>query len=171
MKLDQSSNASILTTCPRDCYDTCGIIVNKINDEIIQVRGDPNHAVSQGKLCKKCSIAYNHEWIDPKARLTQPLRRVGAKGEGKFEPISWDAALAEIASKLKSIIDKHGAQAIYNAHYTGTISLTWLVMSHSTTFMEPLKMVLIRAWLIKRSASLFGVATLRHRGRTLINIG
>jgi anaerobic selenocysteine-containing dehydrogenase len=60
-------NASILSTCPRDCYDTCGIIVNKINDEITQVRGDPNHAVSQGQLCKKCSIAYNHEWTDPKA--------------------------------------------------------------------------------------------------------
>ena len=123
MNQEQTINASILTTCPRDCYDTCGIIVNKSNDDIIQVRGDPDHAVSQGKLCKKCSIAYNHEWIDPRARLTQPLRRVGAKGEGKFEAVSWDVACTEIASKLKNIVDEYGAQAIYNAHYTGTISL------------------------------------------------
>ena len=123
MNQEQTSKASILTTCPRDCYDTCGIIVNKVNDQITQVRGDPNHAVSQGKLCKKCSIAYNHELTDPKARLTTPLRRIGAKGEGKFEPVTWDVACSEIASKLKSIIDRYGSQAIYNAHYTGTISL------------------------------------------------
>ncbi len=123
MKLNPTTDTSILTTCPRDCYDTCGIAVNIKDGKILQVRGDPNHLVSQGKLCKKCSIAYNHEWIDPKARLTQPLRRVGAKGEGKFEVVSWDVACAEIATKLKSIISKDGAQAIYNAHYTGTISL------------------------------------------------
>lgn len=123
MKLNPTSDITILTTCPRDCYDTCGIAVNMKSGKIVQVRGDPNHLVSQGKLCKKCSIAYNHEWIDPKARLTQPLRRVGAKADGKFEAVSWDVACAEIASKLKSIISKNGAQAIYNAHYTGTISL------------------------------------------------
>lgn len=123
MKLNSLSDISILTTCPRDCYDTCGIVVNKKNDVIVQVRGDPNHPVSQGKLCKKCSIAYNHEWIDSSARLTQPLRRVGVKGGGKFEPVSWDLACTEIAAKLKDIISKYGSQTIYNAHYTGTISL------------------------------------------------
>lgn len=123
MKLNSISDISILTTCPRDCYDTCGIVVNKKNDVIVQVRGDPNHPVSQGKLCKKCSIAYNHEWIDSSARLTQPLRRVGVKGGGKFEPVSWDLACTEIAAKLKDIISKYGSQTIYNAHYTGTISL------------------------------------------------
>ena len=123
MKQIQTDSSSILTTCPRDCYDTCGIIVNKTNDKIIQVRGDPDHPVSQGKLCKKCSIAYNHEWIDYKSRLTQPLRRIGNKGEGKFEPVTWDVACAEIASKLKSVINLYGSQAIFNAHYTGTISL------------------------------------------------
>ncbi len=123
MKLTQTDSSSILTTCPRDCYDTCGIVVNKTNNKIIQVRGDPNHPVSQGKLCKKCSIAYNHEWVDPKSRLTKPLRRISNKGEGKFEPVSWEVACSEIASKLKNIINLYGPQAIYNAHYTGTISL------------------------------------------------
>ena len=123
MKPNLSNDITILTACPRDCYDTCGIVVTKSNGEIVQVRGDPNHEVSRGKLCKKCSIAYNHEWISYKARLTQPLRRVGAKGEGKFEPVSWHVACKEIATKLKSIISTNGPQAILNAHYTGTISL------------------------------------------------
>jgi hypothetical protein len=71
---------TVRTTCPRDCYDGCGIIVSRRDGVIRQVRGDPNHPVSRGKLCEKCSAAYNREWIDPCVRLTRPLRRVGAKG-------------------------------------------------------------------------------------------
>ena len=123
----QSTSSAIdsmtLTTCPRDCYDTCGIMVTQKNGAIVQVRGNPNHFVSRGKLCEKCSIAYNHEWRDSKKRITQPLRRTGPKGEGRFESVSWEVACDEIATKLKSIIAKKGPQAIVNAHYTGTISL------------------------------------------------
>jgi anaerobic selenocysteine-containing dehydrogenase len=112
----------IRTTCPRDCYDTCGIVVVK-QDKITHVRGDPAHPVNRGKLCSKCSIAYNREWIDPHVRLTRPLRRIGPKGEGKFEPVSWETALTTIAEQFKQIIAANGAQTILNAHYTGTISL------------------------------------------------
>src|SRR5499433_2190657 len=114
---------TILTTCPRDCFDTCGIAVVKRNGVIAHVRGDPSHPVSRGKLCAKCSISYNREWRNPEARLTRPLRRVGPKGEGRFEPISWDMALAAIADRLKQIVTTTGPQTIINTHYTGTISL------------------------------------------------
>ena len=113
----------IRTTCPRDCYDTCGIVVVKQGGKITQVRGDPAHPVNRGKLCAKCSIGYNREWLDPDARLTRPLRRIGPKGEGTFEPISWETALATIAERFKQIVANGGAQTILNAHYTGTISL------------------------------------------------
>lgn len=113
----------IRTTCPRDCYDTCGVAVHKRNGAIESVRGDPAHFVSQGQLCSKCSIGYNNEWIDPRARLTRPLRRVGGKGEGRFEPVSWDDALTEIAGRLKRIVASAGPQSILNTHYSGTISL------------------------------------------------
>jgi anaerobic selenocysteine-containing dehydrogenase len=115
--------AHIRTTCPRDCYDTCGIVVVKHGDTISHVRGDVEHPVSRGKLCAKCSIAYNREWLDPNVRLTRPLRRVGRKGEGKFEPISWETALETIAGRFKQIIATKGPQTILNAHYSGTISL------------------------------------------------
>ncbi len=113
----------VLTTCPRDCYDTCGILVQRRDGRVTAVRGNPAHAVSRGTLCGKCSTAYNREWRDPKVRLTQPLRRMGAKGEGRFEPVSWDVAVTEIAQRLQHIIAAHGARTIFNAHYTGTISL------------------------------------------------
>ena len=112
----------ILTTCPRDCYDTCGILVHRRGGLITAVRGDPSHPVSRGTLCGKCSTAYNQEWRDPKRRLLEPLRRVGPKGAGGFESISWETALEEIAERLNCAIASHGAASILNAHYTGTIS-------------------------------------------------
>ena len=111
----------IRTTCPRDGYDTCGIVVVKQNDKITHVRGDPTHPVSRGKLCAKCSISYNREWRDPDVRLTRPLRRIGPKGEGKFEPVSWETALTTIAERFTQIVATAGVQTILNAHYTGTI--------------------------------------------------
>src|SRR5262245_25371299 len=113
----------IRTTCPRDCYDACGIAVVKRDGVITQVRGDPHHPVSRGWLCGKCAIAYNAEWRDPRARLTRPLRRVGPKGEGRFEPVSWDAALTAIAERFRQIVVTTGPHTIINTHYTGTLSL------------------------------------------------
>jgi anaerobic selenocysteine-containing dehydrogenase len=113
----------VLTTCPRDCYDACGISVVKRDGAIRHVRGDPDHPVSRGKLCNKCSIGYNGAFLDPQERLTGPLRRVDAKGEGGFEPVSWDDALAEIAERLRSIEATAGGHTVLNAHYTGTFSL------------------------------------------------
>ena len=113
----------VRTACPRDCYDTCGVTVHKRNGAIESVRGDPAHFVSQGQLCTKCSIGYNNEWLDPRARVTRPLRRIGRKGDGRFEPVSWEVAIAAIADRLKRIAAGAGPQAILNTHYSGTISL------------------------------------------------
>ena len=75
----------IRTTCPRDCYDACGIVVKTSAAGEISVVGDPEHDVSRGALCAKCSIGYNGVWRDPRIRLTRPLKRVGPKGKGQFE--------------------------------------------------------------------------------------
>jgi anaerobic selenocysteine-containing dehydrogenase len=123
MNSDSPPEEVILTTCPRDCYDSCGILVEKRHGRVSAVRGNPHHFVSRGTLCGKCSTAYNREWRDSERRLTQPLRRVGPKHLGRFEPISWETALGEIGAKLAAIIAAQGAQHIFNAHYTGTISL------------------------------------------------
>ncbi|WP_374383741.1 molybdopterin-dependent oxidoreductase [Dongia sp.] len=112
----------IKTTCPRDCYDACGIAVAKSPDGRIKVLGDPDHAVSRGALCGKCAIAYNGAYLDRNARLTSPLRRTGPKGSGRFEPIGWDEAISTIADRFQAIAATQGPEAIWHTHYTGTCS-------------------------------------------------
>jgi anaerobic selenocysteine-containing dehydrogenase len=115
----------ILTTCPRDCYDACGVAVHKRDGAIRHVRGDPNHPVSRGRLCTKCTTAYNGVFLDPAARLTAPLLRAGPKGDGIFRHASWDEALAAVAARLSAIAadPQAGPGAILNTHYTGTFAL------------------------------------------------
>ena len=114
---------AIRTTCPRDCYDACGVLVKIATDGTLNVVGDPEHSVSRGALCGKCSIGYNGIWRDPSARLTRPLKRVGPKGTGRFEPTSWNEAIGDIANRLNTICGREGAGAILQTHYTGTCSL------------------------------------------------
>ena len=113
----------IRTTCTRDCYDSCGIAVVKVDGRVRKVLGDPDHPVSRGALCGKCAIAYNGAWRDPALRLSQPLKRSGPKGAGRFEPVGWDEALGDIAKRLKKVVAEQGPEAVLHAHYTGTCSL------------------------------------------------
>ena len=83
----------IRTNCPRDCYDGCGIVIERRDGAITRVLGDPDHPVSRGALCGKCATAYNGVWQDEQARLLYPLKRIGPKGHGQFERINWDEAL------------------------------------------------------------------------------
>jgi anaerobic selenocysteine-containing dehydrogenase len=117
-----SEKTIIRTTCPRDCYDACGIAVIKRGDIITKVLGDPNHAVSRGALCGKCALAYNGAWRDASQRLSRPLKRIGPKGEGRFEAVSWDEAIGDIAARLKRIVGASGPQTVFHTHYTGTCS-------------------------------------------------
>ncbi len=119
---DTAGRTVVRTTCPRDCYDSCGIAVVK-RDGNMKVLGDPDHPISRGALCGKCAIAYNGAWRDPGSRLLHPLRRVGPKGEGRFERVSWDAALADIATRLNETVARHGAETVWHTHYTGTCSI------------------------------------------------
>jgi anaerobic selenocysteine-containing dehydrogenase len=114
---------TVRTTCPRDCYDACGVLVALEGGRIKHVRGDPEHHVSRGKLCRKCSIGYNGAYLDPELRLTTPLRRVGPKGARQFEEIGWAEAVAAVAGRLGGIAGRHGGASILNAHYTGTCAL------------------------------------------------
>ena len=111
---------TIKTTCPRDCYDSCGISVILEGDRIRQITGDVDHPVARGKLCSKCALAYNGVWLDDSARLTRPLKRVGPKGAGQFSPITWNDATSLIASRLRAQVDAGQSHKIIHTHYTGT---------------------------------------------------
>lgn len=114
---------TVKTTCPRDCYDACGITVTKRNGVIANVLGDKDHPISRGALCGKCAIAYNGAWRDTSLRLSTPLKRTGAKGKSEFKSVTWDEALSEIAAKLHRLIDQDAARSILHTHYTGTVGL------------------------------------------------
>lgn len=108
--------------CPHDCPDTCAMLVTVRNGRAVRVDGDPEHPFTRGFLCTKVN-RYVERTYHPE-RLGHPLRRVGAKGEGKFAPISWEEALSEIAERLGEIArSADGPQAILPYSYAGTMGL------------------------------------------------
>jgi anaerobic selenocysteine-containing dehydrogenase len=106
--------------CPHDCPDTCAMLVHVRDGRAVRVQGDPDHPVTQGFLCTKVNRYVERTYHAD--RLTAPLRRVGAKGEGRFEPATWDEALDDIARRLNEIRQgEHGPQAILPYSYSGTL--------------------------------------------------
>jgi anaerobic selenocysteine-containing dehydrogenase len=110
----------VRAACPHDCPDTCALLVTVEDGVATEVKGDPDHPTTQGVLCTKVS-RYVERTYHPD-RILHPLRRVGKKGEGKFERISWDEALDEIATRLKSIAARD-PQGILPYSYCGTMGL------------------------------------------------
>ena len=96
------------------------MLVTVENGRAVRVQGNPEHATTQGALCTKVS-RYPERTYHPE-RVLQPLRRVGPKGSGQFEPVSWDAALDDIAARLRAIAARD-PQAILPYSYAGTMGL------------------------------------------------
>jgi anaerobic selenocysteine-containing dehydrogenase len=110
----------VRATCPHDCPDTCALLVTVEDGVATEVKGDPDHPTTAGVLCTKVS-RYVDRTYHPE-RLLHPMRRVGKKGEGKFERISWEQALDEIAARLAPIAARD-PQAILPYSYCGTMGL------------------------------------------------
>ncbi len=106
------------SVCPLDCPDTCSLSVTVEDDRVVDVRGSKANPYTAGVLCTKVSTAYP-DFVHGDNRLSRPLRRVGAKGEGRFEPVSWEAALDLIYEKCSAVIDAHGPQAVVPFNYAG----------------------------------------------------
>ncbi len=87
---------------------------------VVRIQGDPDHPTTQGVLCNKVSRYAERSYHAE--RVLQPLRRVGAKGSGHFEPVSWELALADIAARLQAIAARC-PEAILPYSYAGTMGL------------------------------------------------
>src|ERR1035437_5138163 len=109
------------SVCALDCPDTCSLLVNVENGTATKLRGNPDHAVTQGFLCGKVAQYLEREYSPD--RLLYPQKRVGKKGEGQFERIGWDEALDTIAKKLGAVADEFGPEAILPYSYAGTMGL------------------------------------------------
>ena len=106
--------------CPHDCPDTCALLTTVENGVAVRVQGNPAHAQTGGTLCTKVS-RYTERTYHGERVLT-PLKRVGPKGLGRFEPVSWDTALSDIASRLQTIAARN-PEAILPYSYAGTMGL------------------------------------------------
>lgn len=112
----------VRSTCPHDCPSTCALEVEKIDARTIgKVRGNAANDYTAGVICAK--VAAYKERVHHPDRLTVPLRRTGAKGSGRFEPISWDEALDTVADEFRKATDAHGPEAVWPYHYAGTMGL------------------------------------------------
>lgn len=110
-------------TCPHDCPDTCAwqVAVDPETGRALDIWGHPDHPFTQGKLCGKVDNYLERTYHAD--RLMTPLRRIGAKGEGRFEPIGWDEAIAEIATRTREVVARHGAESVLQYSYAGTMGL------------------------------------------------
>jgi anaerobic selenocysteine-containing dehydrogenase len=104
--------------CPHDCPDTCALLITVVDGVATEVKGDPDHPTTAGVLCTKVA-RYTERSYHPD-RLLYPMRRVGNKGEGKFERISWEQAIDTIATRLAEIAAR-APQAILPYSYAGTM--------------------------------------------------
>jgi anaerobic selenocysteine-containing dehydrogenase len=125
MPLDDATSKPrrvVRAACPHDCPDTCAMLVTVENGRAVDIRGAPDHPPTNGTLCTKVA-RYLDRTYSPD-RLRYPMRRIGAKGEGRFARISWDEALDEIAQRFMAIAaSADGPQAILPYSYAGTMGL------------------------------------------------
>jgi anaerobic selenocysteine-containing dehydrogenase len=113
---------TVHSVCPHDCPSTCGLEVERIDSTRIgKVRGAAAHPYTAGVVCAK--VARYAERQHHPGRLTQPLRRVGAKGQGSsaYQPISWEQALDEVAEAFIRAAQQHGPEAVWPYYYAGTM--------------------------------------------------
>lgn len=106
------------SVCPLDCPDTCSLTVKVQGDTLIEVKGSTANPYTANVICNKVA-RYYPDFVHGKARLTHPLKRVGPRGAGQFERISWEAALDMVHAGFTKAIAAHGPQSVLPFNYAG----------------------------------------------------
>jgi anaerobic selenocysteine-containing dehydrogenase len=99
------------------CSQQCGVLVRVENGRVVEISGDKEHPVSAGFICVKGARAA--EFHSRPDRIHWPLKRLGARGEDRWERIGWEQAIDEIAGRLRELRDQYGPESI--AASTGTL--------------------------------------------------
>ena len=119
-RMAHTTTKVVAGACPHDCPDTCALLSTVEGERVIKVQGNPAHPMTDGVLCTK--VARYHERLYHPDRVLTPQKRIGPKGSGQFQPVSWDEALSDIASRLSDIAVRD-PRAILPYHYAGTMGL------------------------------------------------
>ena len=103
------------TICPYDCPTSCGLLAETDGIRILGVKGDPDHPAAKGLICRK--MRHYEKSVHSPERILIPMKRVGAKGEGRFVPMTWDDAVKEIAGRWSRILEEdHPAYVLFRGH-------------------------------------------------------
>jgi anaerobic selenocysteine-containing dehydrogenase len=108
------------------CHGGCGVLAHIKNGRLVKIEGDPDHPMNSGRLCSRC-LAMTQYAYSPD-RLRHPLKRVGERGENKFQEISWEEAFDLIEQKFGLIREKYGAESVVFAMGTGRDVGAWICM-------------------------------------------
>jgi len=119
MSSEDSTEKEVLTSCSYDCGARCLLKVRVRSGRIVHI-GTDERPMPSLKACVR-GLAQKEVVYAPD-RLTKPLKRVGQRGEGKFEPISWEEALGVLAQELQRVKRSYGSDAIFLMGYSGSIS-------------------------------------------------
>jgi anaerobic selenocysteine-containing dehydrogenase len=109
------------SACPLDCPDACSLDIRVEDGRVVKLDGDRRNPFTQGTICAKVRRLPEH--LYGADRLLYPARRVGAKGEGRFERLSWDDALDLLAVRFRAVRDRLGGEAILPYSYGGSNGL------------------------------------------------
>jgi anaerobic selenocysteine-containing dehydrogenase len=108
-KGEMVTNGVVRSTCAI-CFSGCGVLVHVQDGRVTKVEGDPDAPLNKGVLCPKGYASV--EYLYHPDRLLHPLKRAGKRGEGRWEEISWDEALATIAKEMNRAKAEHGAESV-----------------------------------------------------------
>ncbi|TVT70871.1 MAG: molybdopterin-dependent oxidoreductase [Denitromonas halophila] len=114
------------------CFNACTLKFHLREGKVVNILGNDEDPVFQGRICPKSQMTlqlYNNP-----ARLTRPLKRVGERGSGRFEEISWAQALDEIAARLDHVRKAHGSEAL--AIHMGTRTGVLNIMGYMRLFAQ-----------------------------------
>jgi anaerobic selenocysteine-containing dehydrogenase len=118
---------------PPGCHMGCGVLLYTKDNKLVKVEGDPLNAVANGKLCMRCLTM--PEAVNSDQRLKYPLRRIGERGENRWERITWDEAYDEITEKVLKIKEDYGSTSIVCVHGTGR-NIGWQVPYFASACLE-----------------------------------
>jgi len=108
------------------CHGGCGVLAHIKDGKLVKIEGDPEHPMNRGRLCSRC-LAMT-QYADHPTRLRTPLRRVGERGEGKWEEISWDEAYDLIEEKMGAIREEYGPESFIFSMGTGRDVGPWICL-------------------------------------------
>src|SRR5262245_19005081 len=109
------------SVCPLDCPDRCALDVTVDGDRVLKIDGSERSPLTAGDICAK--VRRFGERLDGPDRVLHPMKRIGPKGAGRFERVSWDAAIALVADRFRAILREHGPEAILPFWYAGSNGL------------------------------------------------